>query len=69
MERPRRGGAEGPGGLPGPGEEVAALAVSALYGGSGVPVDQSLHPLAPALIWMDRRAEERARLGLEERSA
>lgn len=48
------------------GEEVAALAVSALYGGSGVPVDQNLRPLAPALIWMDRRAEEESAWVLEK---
>ena len=38
--------------------EVAALCVSSLYGGSGIPVDEAMEPLHPCLIWMDRRAEE-----------
>jgi len=38
--------------------EVAALCVSSLYGGSGIPVDDTMQPLHPCLIWMDRRAEE-----------
>ncbi len=38
--------------------EVAALCVSSLYGGSGIPVDAAMQPLHPCLIWMDRRAEE-----------
>jgi len=37
-------------------EEIAALAISGLYGGSGVPVDREMKPLYPCLIWMDRRA-------------
>jgi len=38
--------------------DVAALCVSSLYGGSGIPVDAEMQPLHPCLIWMDRRAEE-----------
>lgn len=37
-------------------ERVAALTVSSLYGGSGIPVDADLEPVRPCLIWMDRRA-------------
>jgi xylulokinase len=37
---------------------VAAMAVSSLYGGSGVPVDDDLEPVRPALIWLDRRARD-----------
>lgn len=37
-------------------KHVAALALSGLYGGSGVPVDQNMIPLRPCIIWMDRRA-------------
>lgn len=48
------------------GEGIAALGVSALYGGSGVPVDAGFRPLAPALIWMDRRAEEESAWVLRE---
>ena len=40
--------------------DVAALCVSSLYGGSGVPVDADCNPLHPCLIWMDRRAEAEA---------
>jgi sugar (pentulose or hexulose) kinase len=40
---------------------VAAIAISGLYGGSGVPVDTEMNPLAPCLIWMDRRAEKEVR--------
>jgi xylulokinase len=36
---------------------VAAMAVSSLYGGSGIPVDDKLEPLRPCLIWLDRRAQ------------
>ncbi|GAB4112697.1 MAG: FGGY-family carbohydrate kinase [Candidatus Caldatribacteriota bacterium] len=38
--------------------EVAGIALSGLYGGSGIPVDQTMKPLRPCLIWMDRRATE-----------
>jgi len=37
-------------------EQIKAVAISSLYGGSGIPVDQDLQPLHPCLIWMDRRA-------------
>jgi ribulokinase len=48
-----RGALEAAGVAPG---DVAALAVSSLYGGSGIPVDADLEPVRPCLIWMDRRA-------------
>jgi len=35
---------------------IRSLCVSSLYGGSGIPVDSDMRPLAPCLIWMDRRA-------------
>ncbi|HFZ8995809.1 TPA: FGGY-family carbohydrate kinase [Citrobacter freundii] len=38
--------------------EVSAICVSSLYGGAGIPVDARMQPLAPCLIWMDRRAEQ-----------
>lgn len=41
--------------------QVAGLAVSSLYGGSGIPVDRDLQALAPCLIWMDRRASAEVR--------
>ncbi|USS88320.1 FGGY family carbohydrate kinase [Fructilactobacillus hinvesii] len=37
-------------------EQLVAIGLDGLYGGSGVPVDQENHVLGPALIWMDRRA-------------
>ncbi|MEX3956667.1 FGGY-family carbohydrate kinase [Trinickia sp. EG282A] len=36
--------------------DIKALAISSLYGGSGIPVDDEMRPLHPCLIWMDRRA-------------
>lgn len=53
---------------------IEALCISSLYGGSGVPCDEHLEPLHPALIWMDRRAVEQssaavARVGLERLQA
>ena len=36
--------------------DVAALCISSLYGGSGIPLDAGMQPLHPCLIWMDRRA-------------
>ncbi len=38
------------------GNEVLALGVSGLYGGSGIPVDSDMKPIRPCIIWMDRRA-------------
>lgn len=40
------------------GKEIEGLAISSLYGGAGIPVDRDKNPLAPCLIWMDRRAKE-----------
>ncbi|MEO6919616.1 MAG: FGGY-family carbohydrate kinase [Collimonas sp.] len=39
-------------------QDVAAVCVSSLYGGSGIAVDTDMQPLHPCLIWMDRRAGE-----------
>ncbi|WP_448536371.1 FGGY-family carbohydrate kinase [Pseudothermotoga sp.] len=39
-----------------PRKQIAGIAISGLYGGSGVPVDKNMQPLRPCLIWMDRRA-------------
>jgi len=35
---------------------IKSIAISSLYGGSGIPVDASGKALYPCLIWMDRRA-------------
>lgn len=37
-------------------QQVQALAISGLYGGSGVPCGPDMEPLRPCIIWMDRRA-------------
>src|SRR6056297_3249868 len=42
-------------------ENIAGVAVSGLYGGSGIPVDKEMEPVHPCLIWMDRRATEEVR--------
>ena len=39
------------------GKAIQAIAISSLYGGSGVPVDTNLKPLRPCIIWLDRRAQ------------
>ncbi|MFW6263826.1 MAG: FGGY-family carbohydrate kinase [Thermotogota bacterium] len=38
--------------------QIAAVGISGLYGGSGVPVDRNYEPIYPCLIWMDRRAKK-----------
>ncbi len=52
-----RKGAELNSGTPLAPEQVKAVCISSLYGGSGIPVDADMRPLHPCLIWMDRRAE------------
>ncbi|OZG74170.1 hypothetical protein BTA51_03885 [Hahella sp. CCB-MM4] len=39
-------------------EEIKAVCVSSLYGGSGIPVNADIKALHPCLIWMDRRAND-----------
>ncbi len=38
--------------------DIKGIGISGLYGGSGIPVDEKMEPVRPALIWMDRRAAE-----------
>ncbi|WP_092049992.1 FGGY-family carbohydrate kinase [Bhargavaea ginsengi] len=38
-------------------ENIKAVGVSSLYGGSGIPVDKKMESVGPCIIWMDRRAE------------
>lgn len=38
--------------------KIKGIAISGLYGGSGVPVDENFEPLRPCIIWMDRRAQK-----------
>lgn len=37
-------------------EDIKAIAVSGLYGGSGIPLDENMEPIRPCMIWMDGRA-------------
>jgi xylulokinase len=37
-------------------EEVNGVAISSLYGGSGIPVDGNFEVIRPCIIWADRRA-------------
>lgn len=39
-------------------EDIVAIGIDGLYGGSGIPVDKDGKALGPALIWMDRRATQ-----------
>jgi len=39
-------------------EDIKGIAISGLYGGSGIPLDAQMNPVRPCLIWMDRRAEK-----------
>ena len=52
-------------------KEIAGISISALYGGSGIPVDKKQEPIRPCLIWADRRAVKecawvREKIGEEE---
>ena len=38
------------------GKDVKGICISGLYGGSGIPLDESMEPVRPCLIWLDRRA-------------
>ena len=48
-----------------PPEDIRGIAVSGLYGGSGIPLDENMEPVRPCMIWMDRRAEKEANWVLE----
>ena len=46
-------------------EDIKAIAISGLYGGSGVPLDADMRPVRPCMIWMDRRAQPESDWALE----
>lgn len=51
--------------------DIAGVCISALYGGSGIPVDKEYNPIRPCLIWADRRANKecqwvREKIGVDE---
>ena len=39
-------------------ENIKAMCISGLYGGSGIPLNSNMEPIHPCIIWMDRRAEK-----------
>lgn len=45
--------------------DIKGIAVSGLYGGSGIPLDKDKKPVRPCLIWMDRRAQEESQWVLD----
>ncbi|PLS04741.1 FGGY-family carbohydrate kinase [Neobacillus cucumis] len=46
-------------------ENIRGIAISGLYGGSGIPLDEKMEPVRPCMIWMDRRAEAETKWVLE----
>ncbi|MFP3152868.1 FGGY-family carbohydrate kinase [Lachnospiraceae bacterium ZAX-1] len=46
-------------------EDIKGIAISGLYGGSGIPLDADMEPVRPCLIWMDRRAEVETKWALD----
>ena len=48
-----------------PAEKIRGIAISGLYGGSGIPLDENMEPVRPCMIWMDRRAEAESNWVLE----
>ncbi len=42
-------------------KDIAGAAISSLYGGSGIPLDRTMKPVRPCIIWADRRATEECR--------
>lgn len=44
---------------------IRGIAISGLYGGSGIPLDENMEPVRPCMIWMDRRAERESQWVLE----
>lgn len=46
--------------------DIRGIAISGLYGGSGIPLDDQMKPVRPCMIWMDRRADEETSWVLEK---
>ncbi len=47
-------------------EDIKGIAISGLYGGSGIPLDEEMKPVRPCMIWMDRRAKEETEWVIEK---
>lgn len=48
-----------------PAENIYGIAISGLYGGSGIPLDENMEPVRPCMIWMDRRADKETKWVLD----
>lgn len=48
-----------------PAVNIRGIAISGLYGGSGIPLDENMEPVRPCMIWMDRRADEETKWVLD----
>ena len=46
-------------------EDIKGIAISGLYGGSGIPLDENMKPIRPCMIWMDRRADDETKWVLD----
>lgn len=46
-------------------EDIKGIAISGLYGGSGIPLDDKMNPVRPCMIWMDGRARDETKWVLE----
>ena len=46
-------------------EDIKAIAISGLYGGSGIPLDENMEAVRPCMIWMDGRATEETQWALD----
>lgn len=46
-------------------EDIKGIAISGLYGGSGIPLDDNMQPVRPCMIWMDGRAGEETKWVLD----
>lgn len=40
-------------------EDIKGIAISGLYGGSGIPLDEEMKPIRPCMIWMDSARRKR----------
>lgn len=47
-------------------EDIKGIAISGLYGGSGIPLDEDMKAIRPCMIWMDRRAKDETEWVLEK---
>ena len=47
-------------------KDIKGIAISGLYGGSGIPLDEKMEPVRPCMIWMDGRADAETKWALEQ---